>query len=57
MEPKIVNIVLVVVGIFLFLTGILQIMTAPGIFIYLSTLAGALLTIVGLYGLKQGKVY
>ena len=56
MDAKIVNAILVVVGIILAATGIPQIMSQAGIFDYISTIAGILLVIVGLYGFKAGKV-
>jgi sulfite exporter TauE/SafE len=46
----------VVVGIILVLTGIPQIMSQPGIFDYISTIAGVLLVIIGLYGFKARKI-
>jgi len=56
MDSKIVNAIIVVVGIILAVTGIPQIMSQPGIFDYISTIAGIILVIVGLYGFKAGKV-
>jgi len=57
MDPKIVNGVLIIIGIILVITGIPQIMSQAGIFDYISTIAGVLLVIVGLYGFKAGKVF
>lgn len=55
MDQKQVNQILIIAGIVLIITGIMQILSQPGIWNYLSTLAGALLVCVGLYGLKKDK--
>lgn len=55
MDQKQVNIVITLAGFILIITGIIQIMDQPGVWNYMSTLAGALLLIAGLYGLKKEK--
>ncbi|MCU0631564.1 MAG: hypothetical protein MUC66_01140 [Methanolinea sp.] len=56
MDPKIINILLLVVGFFLFITGFMQVMAAPGIMDYLSTIMGILLIVVAILGFRKGKV-
>ncbi len=56
MDPKIINILLLVVGFFLLLTGIMQGMAAPGIMDYFSTIFGIILIGTALVGFWKGKV-
>ncbi|HOT03384.1 MAG TPA: hypothetical protein PK069_04325 [Methanolinea sp.] len=56
MDPKIINILLLVVGFFLLLTGTMQVMAAPGIFDYFSLIFGIILIVTAIVGLRKGKV-
>ncbi|HII77255.1 MAG TPA: hypothetical protein HA264_09560 [Methanolinea sp.] len=56
MDPKIINILLVVVGFFLLITGIMQVMAVPGMMDYLSIAIGVLLIITAIVGFWKGKV-
>jgi len=56
MDPKIINILLVVAGFFLLITGIMQVMAVPGIMDYFSIAIGVLLIITAIIGFWKGKV-
>ena len=56
MDPKIINILLVVVGFFLLITGIMEVMAVPGMMDYLSIAIGVLLIITAIVGFWKGKV-
>jgi len=56
MDPKIINILLLVVGFFLFLTGIMQVLAAPGMMDYFSTIFGIILIVTAIIGFWKGKV-
>lgn len=57
MDPKIVNIILLVIGFFLFITGTMQVMAAFGPMDILTAIMGVILIIVGILGLWKGKVF
>lgn len=56
MDPKIVNILLLVIGFFLCITGAMQIMAVPGLMDIISVILGIALIFVALLGLWKGKV-
>lgn len=56
MDQKIVNILLLVIGFFLCITGAMQIMAAPGLMDILSVILGIALIGMAMYGLWKGKV-
>jgi uncharacterized membrane protein len=57
MDPKIINAILLIVGFILLITGIMQVMAAPGIWNYVSTIIGLLLIIISIIGFWKGKVF
>ncbi|MFA5002342.1 MAG: hypothetical protein WC502_05135 [Methanolinea sp.] len=56
MDPKIVNILLLVIGFFLCITGTMQIMAVPGLMDIVSVILGIALIFVAVLGLWKGKV-
>ncbi|OPX68000.1 MAG: hypothetical protein A4E37_01107 [Methanoregulaceae archaeon PtaB.Bin056] len=56
MDPKTINSLILVVGFFLLLTGIMQVMAAPGIIDYFSIVFGLILIGTALIGFRKGKV-
>jgi uncharacterized membrane protein len=56
MDPKIVNILLLVIGFFLLITGSMQIMAVPGLMEVVSVILGVALILVAVLGLWKGKV-
>ena len=56
MDPKIINFLLLVVGFFLLLTGIMQVMASPGIIDYFSIIFGIILIVTAIVGFWKGKV-
>lgn len=56
MDPKIVNILLLVIGFFLCITGALQVMAVPGLMDIISVILGIALIFVAVLGLWKGKV-
>ncbi len=56
MDPKIVNILLLVIGFFLCITGAMQIMAVPGLMDIISVILGIALIFVAVLGLWKGKV-
>lgn len=56
MDPKIVNILLLVIGFFLCITGAMQIMAVPGLMDIISVILGIALILVAVLGLWKGKV-
>lgn len=56
-DPETVKIVPGVVGVILFVTGIIHISGSPGMLVYLPTLMGIVLADQDLIGLKKGNVF
>jgi len=56
MDPKIVNILLLVIGFFLCITGAMQIVAVPGLMDIVSVILGIALIFVAVLGLWKGKV-
>lgn len=58
MDPKIVNILLLVIGFFLLITGSMQIVpvAVPGLMEVVSVILGVALIFVAILGLWKGKV-
>lgn len=56
MDKKSINILLLVVGFVLFITGAMQVMAAPGGIDYFLVIIGILMVISAIVGLWKGKV-